>query len=94
MEFDVPSLNEDNKLAVLDLKLSKKSNGEVQYTFYKKKLAHPMTIMKRSAVPMKIKRNTIFQECTRRLKNTSEDLGLKEAADHLTVYMNCLRISG
>ena len=94
MEYDVPSMNTDKKLAVLDLKLITTARGEIHYTFYKKPVSHPMTINARSAVSMLTKRNTIYQECTRRMKNTSQDLGWKETADHLSKYMDSLRISG
>ena len=94
MEYDVPSLHDDKKVIVLDLKVDVYPQGNIRYTFYKKPMAHPMTIMKRSAVSMTIKRNTIYNECTRRMKNTAVELGWSETANHLSEYMNCLRISG
>ena len=70
------------------------SDGTIRYTFYKKSVSHPMTIINRSAVPISTKRTTIFHECTRRMRNISQDYGWEKTAKHLTEYMDSLRISG
>ena len=38
VSFDVPSMNEDNRVPVLDVKMCVNSNIQVEYTFYKKQI--------------------------------------------------------
>ena len=64
------------------------------HSFYKKSVASPFTILKRSALSYKIKRSTLLQEALRRLGNISPSLPWKETVTHLTEYSNMLRISG
>ena len=66
----------------------------MKHTFYKKPIASPFTIMKRSAISDRIKKSTIFQEALRRLLNISPDLEWTEKSKHLSEFSNCLRVSG
>ena len=66
----------------------------MSHTFYKKPIASPYTILKRSAVSESIKRSTIFQETLRRLQYISDDCPWSETVKHLSEFSNCLRIWG
>ena len=50
--------------------------------------------MYRSAVPSKTKRDSLFQEGLRRLRNMSDDITQGEKCDALSQFMNTFRISG
>ena len=70
--IDCPSLNEDRRMLVLDLKIWVDNEGEVPritYSFYKKKVSSKYTMLKRSAVSEGTKKATIFQEGLRRLSH-------------------------
>ena len=70
---DTPERDEDGRLPVLDTKLWVHDN-QVLYTFYKKKVSSPYTILKGSALSEIDKKDTIFQEGLRRLNNVSISL--------------------
>ena len=80
-------------LPVLDLEIFV-VNNRVEFSFYKKPIASPFTIMFKSALSKQTKRNSLFQEGLRRLRNCSEGIGWDEKASVLTDYMNCLKWSG
>ena len=83
-------------MPVLDLKVwvAEGQKPKVLHTFFKKPVASPFTIMKRSAISESTKRNTIFQESLRRLQHISPECGWVEYAKHLTEYSQTLRLSG
>ena len=93
MTFEVPSLTGNGRLPVLDLEIFV-VNNRVEFSFYKKPIASPFTIMFKSALSKQTKRNSLFQEGLRRLRNCSEGIGWDEKASVLTDYMNCLKWSG
>lgn len=97
MTIDYPSNHEDKKMPVLDLKVwidGDEGEQSIKHIFYKKKMLCPFTILKRSAVGSSTKRNTMFQEALRRLRNCSKDTEWSEKARHLTEWQNMLRVSG
>ena len=62
---DTPERHNDGRMPVLDLKVWVNAIGEiprVSHTFFKKPVASPYVILKRSAVAGKVKRTTLFQE--------------------------------
>ena len=93
-EVDVPSNYENQKVPYLDLNIGIVDNNKVTHVFYKKKMAHKKTLMLRSAVSMKVKRETIFNEIMRRIRNTSPDQEWKVKADTLSIFMDSLKKSG
>ena len=93
-EIDVPSNYEDNKVPYLDLKVGVSNSQKITHIFYKKKMAHKKTLMLRSAVPMKVKRETIFNEIMRRIRNTSPDQEWAITAETLSIFMDSLKKSG
>ena len=65
---DIPESNVDGRMPVLDLKVwIQHINGILQivHTFYKKPIASPYTILKKSAIPEGTKKATLFQEVLR-----------------------------
>ena len=98
MDSYILERNLDKRMAVLDIKKwidrDEDNRQKILYTFYKKEVSSPYTILKRSALSYKIKRSTLFQEALRRIYNISESLPWSEKATHLTAYSNMLRISG
>ena len=94
---DFPGKNSNGRMAVLDLEIwTEEIDGvpQIVHSFYKKPVASRYTIMKRSAVSEKIKRDTIFQETIRRVLHVSSHLPWEETVRHLDIWANCLRISG
>ena len=77
MTADYCSLHEDKRLPVLDLNLFIQGN-RVHFGFFKKECASPFTILYRSALSANTKRNSIFQEGLRRLRNMSSGINQEE----------------
>ena len=76
-------------MPVLDLSVLVKEVDDtniIVHSFYKKKVSSPFTILKRSALWLKIKRSTLLQEALRRLGNMSQSLPWDESVDHLNEY--------
>ena len=61
LTIDVPSLNANGKLPVLDLEISMVQNF-VKFEFYKKPISNPRVILYNSAISRRIKRDTLLQE--------------------------------
>ena len=82
LTVDVPSENVDKKLPVLDLKMwvegRELENGGsyevVMHEFYEKQMVTPRVISRDSALPERVKRETLAQEIIRISKNTHECL--------------------
>ena len=62
-------------MPVLDLVVWIDSD-KIRHSFYKKPMACPFLILERSAIPNKIKRDTLLQEGLRRLRNM--DINISE----------------
>ena len=74
---DLPSAHQDGKLPVLDIctwTVEKKEGTYLEYEFYAKPTANPVTIPAESAVPNGMKITTYKQEVLRVLSNTSHTL--------------------
>ena len=97
LTWDSPLQNNNGRMPVLDLAIwvdEIEGRQVILHTFYKKKVASKFTMLKRSALSIKIKRNTLLQEALRRLGNISRELPWDETVSHLSEYSNMLRISG
>ena len=92
--FDLPEKHQDMKLPVLDLKVWLSETDELMYEFYEKPTKNVKTILVSSATSWHQKRTILTQEAIRRLKNTSESLGVEAQNRHLNVFMRKLQISG
>ena len=91
---DHPSKHQDNKLPVLDLKVSVNTSNVVDYEFYEKPTKNPHVVLASSALGMRQKRNIFVSEALRRLRNTSQGLGPDVQNKHLTEFMLKLKESG
>ena len=69
VEFDSPSKYENGKLPILDLEVWVEG-GRIRHSFYRKSIASKYVIMQRSAMSTQTKRNTLFQECLKRVTYT------------------------
>ena len=78
---------------ILDMQF-KVVNSKIVYHFYKKPCSSPYTILKRSAISDSTKRISIFQECYRRLTNTSRNVPDQVLIYILSDFSNMLRLSG
>ena len=90
--WDVPSLNDDGKLPILDVKVWV-DQGAVRHTFYKKECSSIITIHQRSAISAREKRNTLFQEGVRRLTAMDASTSEEERNQVLEDFMDTLRQS-
>ena len=84
---------QNGRLPVLDLELFI-VNNKVQFSFFKKPVSSPFTIMYASALPANQKRNSLFQECLRRLRNCAPSISWEDKAKMLSDYINSLRWYG
>ena len=91
--MDCPNLNPNKTVPILDLQFWVENNV-IMYKFYKKPMASPFTVLKRSAISDRCKRVTLFQEGIRRLQNTSLNVPQSTIRDIMSEYSNTLRISG
>ena len=91
---DHPSKHHDNKLPVLDLKVSINTSNVVDFEFYEKPTKNPLVVLASSALGMKQKRNIFVSEALRRLRNTSQKLGPDVQNKHLSEFMLKLKESG
>ena len=91
VSFDVPSMNEDNRVPVLDVKMCVNSYKQVEYIFYKKPITNNMLTHKDSALSMKSKFTIQTQECFRRLHNTSEFISNEMKVEILNELMRELK---
>ena len=82
-------MHEDGKLPILDIKVWVEDN-RIKHCFYRKQVAGNRVIMERSAVSTRTKRDTLFQEGLRRLRNMdvkSTDGELKEVLSEFSYSM-------
>ena len=80
-------------MPILDCQVRTKNNKCI-YKFYKKSVANPLLMLESSAMPMKIKRNSLVQEGIRRLRNTRRELPWSVKAEILSDFSHKLMISG
>ena len=71
MEIDCPSVNPDNKVPILDLKVGVQGD-KIIYEHYRKPCASYSLIMANSAMPDHDKRVCLVQEVIKIKKNTSK----------------------
>ena len=91
---DVPSNHIDGMLPVLDVKAKLDHEGEILFDFYEKSTKNRRVILASSALPWQQKLNILTNEALRRLRNTSEKLGLEVQNNHLNDFMIKLKDSG
>ena len=77
LTWDIPEKNNTKRMPVLDLEIwveEMDGTEKVLHSFYKKKVASPYTILKRSALSYSVKKSTLLQEALRRLGAVSKHL--------------------
>ena len=60
--FDVPSLNDDGRVPILDLKVQVNKDGNVEHVFYRKPMASNLVTHKESAQSMQSKFTILTQD--------------------------------
>ena len=94
---DFPSAHESGKLPVLDIctwTVEKEEGTYLEYEFYTKPIANPVTIPAESAVPKGMKIATYRQEVLRVLSNTSHTLPWVRKAELLSDMAMRMKVSG
>ena len=91
--FDVPSLHSNGKLPILDLAIWVEGN-RIRHSFYKKEIASRYLLHARSALNNRTKRDTLFQEGLRRLRNTDIYTDPDDIKELLGQFLNDMRVSG
>ena len=92
----------DNKLPMLDFKVWKEVNVTeegnsqtiIKHEFYEKPVASKLVMMNRSALPHRMKIQTLTQEVIRRQKNTARNVSGRNRKDILTRLMVKMKRSG
>ena len=92
MAIDCPSNHESGWMALLDLQVRVARDNTLDYKFYSEKVANPL-LMATSALPDRVKRNSLQQAMTR-LRNTRRTLPWDTVADTLTQFCMRLKWSG
>ena len=93
MEADYPSKHNDNRLPFLDLAIWM-DGKKVRHSFFRKDMATPFLILKRSAMSMATKRESLLQEGLRRLRNMDCSISIDERNKVMSTFSNAMRISG
>ena len=93
LEYDVPSLHTKGKLPILDLEVWLEGN-RIRHGFYRKDIATKYVIHARTALGNSTKRNSLFQEGLRRVRNSDPWTGGVELNRLMGEYMNDMRMSG
>ena len=94
MTVDCPSNHESGWMPLLDLQVRVTSDNTLDYKFFSKKVANPLLLMKSSALPDRVKRDSLVQQAMTRLRNTRRTLPWQVAADTLTEFSLKLKWSG
>ena len=96
-EVDIRENHGDNKLPVLDLKISIDNEDKrniIKHSFYKKPVSSRDLIPERSALPAKMKKPILIQEGLRRIRNISRSSQLADFIKTVREYNVDMKISG
>ena len=93
MEIDCPSMNPDNKVPILDLKVGVQGD-KIVYEHYRKPCASYSLIMANSAMPDHDKRVCLVQEIIRIMRNTSKLLPKEVTTTLLSEFSFRMKESG
>ena len=98
VEIDTPSMHEDNKLPILDLKVwieNIPNRGYyILHEFYCKNIASKSVIHARSSIPWANKRTILTQEVLRIMLNCSRKIPWSTVANHINQFMAKMQYSG
>ena len=93
LTVDCPSMHENGYMPILDIQ-ARAENNKVIYKFYKKPVSSHFVTLESSAMPTRIKRNTLAEEGLRRLRNTKWELPWGIKAEILSEFSFSMMISG
>ena len=102
---ETPNNFEDKTLPILDIRCwveplpemttcTIKPRQKLLYSFFSKPMSSKLCMMKRSAIPEKMKEQTLSNDCVRRMKNVSEYAGQMERDRVTDEYASMLLRSG
>ena len=91
--IDVPSLNENGRLPVLDLNL-RVANNKFEHEFFQKPCTSEIVIPYTSAHSRKMKMSVLVEEGVRRLRNHSRGLEWERSRQVMEEWSRKLRRSG
>jgi hypothetical protein len=96
LTIDTPCNYEDDAIAILDLKVSinAEEHNRIDYQFYEKPTKNEKVLLADAAMSAKQMRTILTQECLRRLRNTSMEMGEEVQRKHLNKFMLKLKNSG
>ena len=93
VEIDYPTAHENLHMPILDLEVTMEDD-RVMYRHYRKKVANPLVIHQKSAMPSRIKRTCLANEVIRMLRNTSRDAPDEVKRFFLSEFSQRMRMSG
>ena len=101
VKIDVPSMNTDKKLPILNLKtwmrtieLEGRMRRKIVYEHYIKDVASKYVIQRDSAMAISAKRTILTQMCLRAMLNCSHYLGWATRKEHVEYFMKRMQASG
>ena len=94
MVLDCPSLHEDGLMPILDLNVKVSQQGDIHYQFYRKAMAQHLTLLERSAMSMRMKRQAMSQDVFRILRNTRRTLPWVLKSEMLSQFALRMKDSG
>ena len=94
MVLDCPFLHGDGLMPILDLHVKVSQQGDIHYQLYRKPMAQHLTLLERSAMSMRMKRQAMSQEVVRIMRNTKESLPWSLKAEMLSLFSLRMKDSG
>ena len=97
LESECPSMHEDKKLPVLDLKIwvnKTGDNNKIMHEYYQKEVASKMVVHSRSSLPWSSKRTVLTQEVLRILLRCSPELPWPTVKEHVDNFMKRMQFAG
>ena len=95
---DIPSIYDDNRLPILDLKIwigeIEEEKFKIITSHYIKDVSTRSVINEKSSHPLSMKKNVMINEILRILRNCNKYLEWEETAEHLSYFMKRLQFSG
>jgi hypothetical protein len=93
-KVDYPSAHSSGWMPLLDIQIRVNSDNSVDWTFYRKEVSSPYTILNTSALPGRVKRVSLVQEGLRRLRNTRPSLVAGQQKQLMEDLADMMMISG
>ena len=94
LEADRPTLHEDQKLPILDVKMWVTNNSKILHEFYQKDIFRKVVVNARSSLPWSTKRTALTKEILRIILKCSPDLPCEQIKNHVEMFMARKQFSG